>query len=123
MNDLRPYLCTFPDCPTAEKTYASRSSILDHEIGVHELEVEFHHVASGSGRCLGKEKTVLENPIPDNEIACLFCGETLPRRVLGERARHVGRHMEEIVFSVLTKRYEDWDFYTESSRKSDKDAD
>lgn len=32
-----------------------------------------------------------------------------------ERSRHVGRHMEEIAFTVVTKPYEDWEFYSEAS--------
>jgi hypothetical protein len=32
--------------------------------------------------------------------------------------RHVGRHMEEISFAVVTKPYEDWDFYDGSSYSS-----
>lgn len=35
--------------------------------------------------------------------------------------RHIGLHMEEISFAVITKPYEDWDFYDGSSGKSDGD--
>lgn len=63
----------------------------------------------------------MENNLEDIsriDNACLFCGEMLPKANSRARTRHVGRHMEEIAFSVVTKPYEDWDFYTESSRKS-----
>lgn len=35
--------------------------------------------------------------------------------------RHIGLHMEEISFAVVTKPYEVWDFYDGSSGNSDGD--
>ena len=47
---------------------------------------------------------------------CVFCNEDLgfdpPKRV-----RHIGRHMEEIAFAIVTKPYEEWDFYSMSSER------
>lgn len=53
---------------------------------------------------------------PNNgfDSLCLFCGQNLSER-LDPIDRHVGRHMEEIAFSVLTKPYDDWSFYSDSS--------
>lgn len=99
MKDLRPYLCTLPDCPVARKTYTSPSAFLDHENQGHEVQ-------SGSLH-------------QDEIIACLFCGEPLKKAETAKRARHIGRHMEEIAFSVVTKPYEEWEFYSDSSDKSD----
>ena len=101
MSDLRPYVCTLPDCTTPEQLYSSRSSFLNHE-RLHKLGKNLKNIFVG---------------------ACLFCGEMLSKANLRERAEHVGRHMEEIAFSVVTKPYEDWDFYTESSRKSKMEID
>ena len=104
MSDLRPYICTYADCPTAEQSYDSRSSFLNHE-HLHELD---KMIRDSEG--LGLPPKLIEK-------ACLFCGE-IQLGNSNERAQHVGRHMEEIAFSVVTKPYEDWDFYTESSGKS-----
>ena len=48
-------------------------------------------------------------------ITCVFCGEVLLEDGWEERVRHVGRHMEEIAFTVVTKSYEDWEFYSDAS--------
>lgn len=40
--------------------------------------------------------------------ACIFCTESTGQ-TMRDYARHVGRHMEEIAFSVLPTQYEDWD--------------
>ena len=98
LNDLQPYLCTFPDCPSGDESYASRKAFERHEMWEHE-----------PGR-FQKETS----------ITCLFCQEVLPRRPWGTRSQHIGRHMEEIAFSVVRKPCEDWDFYTDSSIDSAK---
>lgn len=42
---------------------------------------------------------------------------------LAETLRHICRHMEEIAFTVVTKPYEDWDFYSDASSTRDQDKD
>ncbi len=101
MNDLRPYVCTFMNCSQASETYASRSAFLDHEVHVH-----------------GKESRTLESSelsMQSLHEDCFFCGKVLPEAGLEERSRHVGRHMEEIAFTIVTKPYEDWEFYSDAS--------
>lgn len=47
---------------------------------------------------------------------CVFCNEDIgfdPTK----RVRHIGRHMEEIAFAIVTKPYEEWDFYSSSSER------
>ncbi len=46
--------------------------------------------------------------------ACPLCQATIAQ---GDRtfARHVGRHLEEIAFAVVTKAYEEWQFYDDTS--------
>ncbi len=90
--DLRPYLCTFPDCSLASETYISRAKYVEHEIHTHDI---------------------LENRILTDGIICLFCGERI--RAIDDRSQHVGRHMEEIAFSVVSKPYDKWSFYSDSS--------
>ena len=91
MSDLRPYLCTFEDCTLGgDKTYASRGLFTAHESLCH----DWHN-----------------NPCP-------FCQETVSAYNRRSRGRHLGRHMEEIAFAVVPKAYEDWEFYSDSSRDS-----
>ena len=59
----------------------------------------------------------------NDHIACLFCGDVLYEAERDKYAGHVGRHMEEIAFAVVTKPYEAWDFYSDSSGKSKKNED
>ena len=62
-------------------------------------------------------------PIRSHEdIKCLFCGEK-NLRVEGSRRRHIERHMEEVSFAVVSKPYEEWDFYSDSSSKHSSDID
>ena len=46
---------------------------------------------------------------------CVFCEEVLSNYNWKDRTRHLARHMEEIAFTVVTKPYEDWDFYSDAS--------
>lgn len=85
--DLRPYLCTYEECEDSNKNYPSWSDFIDHEIWAHEC---------------------------GNKADCVFCGEVLPASRTG-RGRHIGRHMEEIAFTVVTKPYKAWDFYSDSA--------
>lgn len=123
LNDLRPYLCTYPECATADQSYASRAALLYHEVMVHEQEREFAVVAHELPSIASIVKPESEKINQGDYIACLFCRASLSKPKGDERAQHVGRHMEEIAFSVVTKPYEDWDFYTDSSGKSNKDVD
>lgn len=118
LNDLRPYLCTFPNCAIANQSYASRAAILDHEVTVHGLERGLEMVAHELETYASAAKPASDKIIHREGVACLFCGEVLSKAERDEYARHVGRHLEEIAFAVMTKPYEDWDFYSVSSGKS-----
>lgn len=48
---------------------------------------------------------------------CLFCAEDIGLNRTN-RGRHIGRHMEEIAFAIVTKPYEEWEFYSEPSDKN-----
>lgn len=88
MSDLRPYQCTFEDCTQGDKTYASRAVFIVHE----SLRHDWHN------------------------SSCPFCQETVSANNRRGRGRHLGRHMEEIAFAVVPKAYEDWEFYSDSSK-------
>ncbi|KAL8880391.1 MAG: hypothetical protein Q9198_002188 [Flavoplaca austrocitrina] len=92
MSDLRPYLCTFEDCPKGAETYGSRWNFMTHERRSHKSDSNL----------------------------CPFCQEAVPVNKKWTWGFHVGRHMEEIAFTVVPKPYEDWDFYSDSSKHSPK---
>ena len=103
MSDLRPYVCTSQECDRATKPFPSLKNYLIHEIEVHEL-------------CLSEHSARTAKRKREESIVCIFCGErTEAGNGNNSRGRHVGRHMEEIAFTIVRKAYEDWDFYTDSS--------
>ena len=85
----------------ANESFASRTEFLFHEMLVH-----------------GRFRLNRLVNFDKDGITCLFCEEVLSEARRDEYARHVGCHMEEIAFAVVTKPYEDWDFYSDSSGKS-----
>ena len=125
LHDLRPYLCTYQDCPTADETYASRARFrnhLYHECLSHEREfskVDDDPERTASTACAGPTKPKNDTPTQENAMTCIFCREVLSAMTRNNRAEHLGRHMEEIAFSVVTKPYEEWEFYSDDSTKAD----
>lgn len=57
----------------------------------------------------------------EEDTKCLFCGEN-NLHVEGSRRRHLERHMEEVAFAIVSKPYEEWDFYSESSSEHSSDV-
>ncbi|KAK0510609.1 hypothetical protein JMJ35_007041 [Cladonia borealis] len=91
LEDLRPYTCTVENCGVADHVYASRAAFSQHEA------LDHPHMA-------------------DLDPRCSFCSEDIGLD-RSNRERHIGRHMEEIAFAVVTKPYEEWDFYSGPSEK------
>ena len=89
--DLRPYVCTYPQCDLAMWTYPSKSTFRRHKKSTHNM-------SSGGARNIDR--------------TCVFCGEQIESQL--RRFHHLCRHMEEIAFTVVTKPYEDWSFYSDS---------
>ena len=117
MSDLRPYVCTFPDCPQNSETYASQSSFLYHERRVHGGELAYSCTfpecsqagetyisgpasLSHTRRFHGEDGSFQDNVWWVPYMPCIFCRLVLTH-VKSERDRHIGRHMEEIAFTVL----------------------
>lgn len=125
LGDLRLYLCIYQDCPTADETYASRARFryhLYHECLSHEREfskVDIDPERKASTACADTAKQKNDTPTQENAMTCIFCREVLSAMTRKNRAEHLGRHMEEIAFSVVTKPYEGWDFYSDISTKAD----
>ena len=90
LQDLEPYLCPLEFCDHSAKTYATCRRLIEH------LD-QFHAFAAETGW----------------SSSCIFCGQKLENS-RKERIRHIGRHMEDIAFSVVPRAYNDWAFYSES---------
>ena len=52
----------------------------------------------------------------DLDPRCPFCSEDIGLD-RSNRERHIGRHMEGIAFAVVTKPYEEWEFYSGPSEQ------
>ena len=55
------------------------------------------------------------------DAKCLFCGED-NLHVEDSRLRHIERHMEEVAFAIVSKPYEEFDFYSDSSSNPSPDV-
>ena len=53
----------------------------------------------------------------EESVLCPFCGVNTQSGKNGRKA-HVGRHMEEIAFTIVNTSYQEWDFYSDSSLRS-----
>lgn len=103
LGDLRPYVCTVKECISPNDSFASRAEYMNHKVicvGHSQLD---HNVSEG---------LVTSNAQGSNN--CLFCGEETDT-VKDGRSRHIERHMEEVAFMVVSRPYEEWDFYSDSS--------
>jgi RhoGEF domain len=119
--DLQPYLCTFEQCKTPQKTYESRGRWFDHELQQHrrvwtcsghcsqmfrsrdEFEIHVRKYQPGG---LATEQFPLfiescSNPLygEDAEFVCPLCTDQLHGGSPLEK--HLGRHLEEIALFAL----------------------
>lgn len=94
-NDLMPYLCIFPNCPTPHRMYESRREWFSH---------------------LQSQHSICESP--GVHVDCQLCLSSLPSGKQLER--HVGRHLEELALFALPRSEEDDD---EAAIASDEDSD
>ena len=103
LGDLRPYVCTNAECMNADEDFASRAAYVSHEL-----------MCKYSLRQGDNLNSRLVKSGTQGLIVCLFCGE---ETAAGEdyRGKHIVRHMEEIAFTVVSKPYEEWNFYSDSS--------
>lgn len=106
MRDLRPYVCTARESDHTRESFASLKRYMTHEVEAHEL----YPLERSSARTVQRKK--------EESIMCIFCGERTEAGKGDNARRHVGRHMEEIAFTVVPKAYEEWEFYSESSSAS-----
>lgn len=103
LQDIQPYVCTVEDCDEAMTQFNSRRAYILHEIRRHELKPEDFN------------SDLLERKLRQSAAGvCVFCGEQTGGKD-NNRQKHIGRHMEEIAFAVVSRSYEEWDFYSDSS--------
>ena len=112
--DLRPYVCTYQDCPNAEKMYITRHEWLHHEQQMHQrswicwngCEPKFksaqllsdHILHHHSGKFIESQLPVLLDMCeraadPDEEESCSLCGQQMNLEAL---RLHVAFHLEDI---------------------------
>jgi len=118
LQDLQPYMCTYPDCPEPDAMYTNRASWLDHEAQAHRkvwrcfehsdlfrTKEELQHHLSIAHSALGSVQAQaladLGSAITQDERkACPFCFATGPYHK--DLANHMASHMENLAcFSVL----------------------
>lgn len=96
LDDLEPYQCMESYCPCPDVTYRRLSHLRYHYSTVHPLAPI----------------------ITSSSWTCVFCTESLSGKER-DNIRHVARHMEEMAFSIVSRQYEQWDFYTDGGSREE----
>lgn len=127
--DLRPYICTFPDCRDELAQFTTRAAWADHEFTEHRhdqtwnclecskkftsasdweqhLQEMHHRVFIGPQVPVARNIAYQKQPRPIETEECPLCRVVLgkPRRAF---VKHVGRHMEEIALMALPRNTEE----------------
>jgi hypothetical protein len=126
--DLQPYMCTFDDCHTPDRTYESRHEWFQHELHAHRKWWECivgcnatftslhafnkhlgqeHSELAGAVRIEDLVRTCARQIPLENEAECNLCRERLSS--LTELRRHLGKHQEELSLFALPLRVQDDD--------------
>ncbi|KAJ5629739.1 Zinc finger C2H2 [Penicillium herquei] len=93
-NDLLPYLCVFPNCPSPHRLYESRREWFSH--------IQSQHSISSDGAA--------------GNVSCPLCMSSVSSGKHLER--HIGRHLEELALFALPRSEEDDDGPPNSSDES-----
>lgn len=87
MQDLQPYMCPVLECSLGDAMYANRRGLMWHLVFAHNT---------------------------DENAKCPFCGnlELSGAMKLSDRTfiKHVGHHMEDVAFAVVSTAYENWSY-------------
>lgn len=121
--DLRPYICTFPDCSDPERLFFTRHDWIYHEMQMHrrkwscqschceyfsKLEVVEHFErVHNSSKSDSERKALIESerPVDQGHVAqCPFCHRRMGTEELLD---HMAGHMEELALSSLPRSHED----------------
>ena len=116
--DLRPYVCTYPNCPNADKMYITQHEWLHHEQQMHQRSwicwngcepifksaqlLRDHILHRHSGEFIESQLPVLLDMCeraadPDEEESCSLCGQQMNLIAL---RHHVACHLEDIALFV-----------------------
>ena len=126
--DLRPYICTFPDCKDELAQFTTRAAWADHELTEHRHDMmwncpecsekfastsdweqhlhEMHQrIFTGPQLHAARSTASQVQPRPAETEECPLCRVVLgkPRRTF---VKHVARHMEEIALMALPRSIE-----------------
>ena len=115
--DLRPYVCTFPNCQRSDYLFESTHEWFEHERMLHRREwfcgacqeilpssraFEHHLLASHGGQIESVQLPALvrrSERAAESKQDCTLCGQVnLAPRIL---QRHIGRHMQQIALFVI----------------------
>ena len=127
--DLRPYICTFPNCKDELAQFTTRAAWADHELLEHRYDMmwncpecsekfagtsdweqhlhEMHQRIFTGSQLHGARITASQvHPRPAETEECPLCRVVLgkPRRTF---VKHVARHMEEIALMALPRSIEE----------------
>ncbi|KAI3337090.1 hypothetical protein HD806DRAFT_26742 [Xylariaceae sp. AK1471] len=122
--DLRPYICTFPDCSGPDRLFTTRHDWIYHEMQLHrrqwvcqscdcgyvsKKEMTEHlrrvHGPSMKDRELVTLLEMSERPIDEAYVdRCPFCYGTMTTKALMD---HIAGHMEELAIFALPQNHED----------------
>ncbi|KAF2144986.1 uncharacterized protein K452DRAFT_284377 [Aplosporella prunicola CBS 121167] len=119
-NDLRPYVCTFSDCPTPNRLYERRHEWYEHELQIHqrtwrcsndECAMLFQSLSEFEDHVMNTHNTVnssenfaagaeLPNKWPIAPVTeCHLCGQT--RIPFSRLQKHLGGHQEQLALFAL----------------------
>ena len=127
--DLRPYICTFPDCKDELAQFTTRAAWADHELTEHRYDMTWNcpqcsekfagtsdweqhlhkmheRVFTGPQLYWARKTAYRIHPRPAETEECPLCRIVLgkPRRTF---VKHVARHMEEIALMALPRSIEE----------------
>ena len=127
--DLRPYICTFPDCKDELAQFTTRAAWADHELTEHRYDMiwncpecsekfagtsdweqhlrEMHQrIFTGPQLHWARVTAYQMHPRPAETEECPLCRVVLgkPRRTF---VKHVARHMEEVALMALPRSIEE----------------
>ncbi|PGH08788.1 hypothetical protein AJ79_05887 [Helicocarpus griseus UAMH5409] len=97
-DDLQPYICTFPDCPTPNRTYNRRRVWFNHEKTVHRSARYQRDGGSPSSVILPQISGPVDNV---STVDCPLCKETV--RNLNHLERHLARHLEQLALFAMPR--------------------
>lgn len=90
--DLEPYQCIELECQKADTTFSRLRDLRLH----YQWEHPYAHIMLA------------------HTYTCLFCEDDLPLPC-ESRFKHLGRHLEDLVYSVIPRQQETWQFYSDST--------